>query len=234
MQIPSSLQSLHHGLIVSCQPDAREPAGDPMNRPEIMAALAQAAVLGGAAGIRAGSPAHVAAVRAAVTVPVIGIYKLDLPGFDVRITPTVSAALEVAAAGASAVAVDATARPRPEGFSAESFLRMAVSALDVPVLADISTLEEGLAAEGAGAAAVITTLSGYTPYSPQQEEPDYLLVEALCKAVRVPVIAEGRYSTPEQAARALACGAWAVTVGSAITRPRMITEGFARALRGQA
>ena len=229
--VEALLQSLRHGLIVSCQPDANEPATDPLNRPEIMAALAQAAALGGAVGIRADGPAHIAAIRAAVQLPIIGIYKRDLPGVPVRITPAVELALEVARAGADLIAVDATARPHPGGLSAADLIRQVAAATGKPVLADCSTLEEGIAAEAAGAAAVLTTLSGYTASSPQQEEPDFALIQQLVRAVRVPVIAEGRIDTPEQAARALACGAWAVTVGSAITRPRAITERFVRALR---
>jgi N-acylglucosamine-6-phosphate 2-epimerase len=99
------------------------------------------------------------------------------------------------------------------------------------VIADISTFAEGLAAAQAGASAVLTTLSGYTDYTPQREEPDFDLLQRLVNALDLPVIAEGRYNTPALAARALSLGAWAVTVGSAITRPRAITEQFIRAMR---
>ena len=228
------LQQLHHGLIVSCQPDFAEPAQDPMNRPEIMAALAQAVALGGAVGIRADGPAHIAAIRAAVTLPIIGIYKHDLPGYTVRITPTVELAVQVARAGADLIAVDATARPHPEGQDMADWIHQVRAATGKPVLADISTYEEGIAAAAAGADAVLTTLSGYTDYSPQEEEPDFDLIVRLVGSLHVPVIAEGRINTPAQAARALACGAWAVTVGSAITRPRTITARFAQALRSGA
>lgn len=230
MDIHPLLEQIKGGLIVSCQPDATDPASDPMNHAEIMAALAQSAVLGGAVAIRADTPAHIAAVRAAVQVPIIGIYKHDLPGFAVRITPTVEDALAIAQAGATFVAVDGTARPRPQGIDAPDFIRKVIGATRKPVMADISTLDEGIAAAQAGACAVLTTLSGYTAYSPQQEEPDYGLVALLARAAGVPVIAEGRYSTPAQAARALEKGAWAVTVGSAITRPRTITAQFINAL----
>lgn len=221
---------MKNGLIVSCQPDAKDAAHDPMNRPEIMAALAQSAVLGGAVAIRADTPAHIAAVRVAVSVPVIGIYKHDLPGFEVRITPTLADAVQIAQAGATLVAVDGTARHRPEGESAPGFIRAVIAATGKPVIADIATFAEGLAAVEAGACAVLTTLSGYTADSPQQEGPDFDLLYRLARAVSVPVIAEGRYNTPAQAARALDSGAWAVTVGSAITRPRYITAQFAAAL----
>lgn len=230
MPIHPTLETLKGGLIVSCQPDAKDPANDPMNRPEIMAALAKSAVMGGAIAIRADTPGHIAAVRAAVDVPIIGIYKHDLPGFEVRITPTVEDAVAIAQAGADIIAVDGTVRPRPQGRDAADFIQQVMAATGKPVIADISTLSEGIAAAEAGAAAVLTTLSGYTPYSKQQEEPDYELVEQLARLLTVPIIAEGRYNTPAQAARALECGAWAVTIGSAITRPRTITAQFVQGL----
>jgi N-acylglucosamine-6-phosphate 2-epimerase len=225
-------ETLRGGLVVSCQPDMEDPHHDPLNRPEFMAALAQVALRGGAVGIRADSPAHIAAIRAAVAAPIIGLYKKDLPGYTVRITPTLKLAKEIAAAGADILALDATSRPRPESGSAAGFIQAVMRATGRPVLADVSTLAEGLAAADAGAAAVATTLSGYTPYSPQTEGPDYALLEALAKALTIPVIAEGRFNTPEQAVRAMRAGAWAVTVGSAITRPRVITSWFVKALKG--
>jgi N-acylglucosamine-6-phosphate 2-epimerase len=102
------------------------------------------------------------------------------------------------------------------------------------VLADISTVEEGLLAAEAGAELVATTLSGYTSYSPAQDEPDFALIQQLAPVLQgrgVPLIAEGRIHTPQQAARALAGGAFAVVVGTAITRPQEITKRFVSALK---
>jgi N-acylglucosamine-6-phosphate 2-epimerase len=228
---PSIFDTLRAGLVVSCQPDADEPENDPLNRPEIMAAMALAAVAGGACAIRADSPLHIAAIRAAVKVPVIGIYKVDLPAYAVRITPTVEHAVQISQAGADIIAVDATARPRPQGTSAAEYIRLVIEATGKPVLADVATFEEGLAAAEAGAAAVATTLSGYTSYSPRSFEPDFILLEQLAKSLTIPVIAEGRFNTPVQAAQAIKRGAWAVTVGSAITRPRTITHWFVREMK---
>ena len=100
----------------------------------------------------------------------------------------------------------------------------------MPVMADVSTLEEGLEAAGAGADLVATTMAGYTPHSRQMPGPDLDLVRDLARGVSIPVVAEGRIRTPEEAAAALQSGAWAVVVGRAITMPEAITEAFARAL----
>lgn len=225
--------SFHGGLIVSCQPEVDEPENDPMNRTEIMVALAQAAVLGGALGIRADGPEHIRAIRAQVKVPLIGIYKLDLTGYAVRVTPTTAAAVQVAEAGADIIAIDASARPHPEGGDVPGFIRLVSAATGKPVLADVATLEEGLVAAEGGAAAVATTLSGYTSYSPRRFDPDFSLLEKLVKALSIPVIAEGRFNTPALAKQALKAGAWAVTVGSGITRPRTITHWFIHEMRSK-
>jgi N-acylglucosamine-6-phosphate 2-epimerase len=94
------------------------------------------------------------------------------------------------------------------------------------VLADVAEFDEGLAAWQAGADAVSTTLSGYTAGSPSQAGPDFQLLERLARELPIPVIAEGRISTPAEAAHALELGAFAVVVGSAITRPLWITKQF--------
>ena len=220
------LQQLRGGLIVSCQADP----GDPLRDPHITAAMAQAAVLGGAVGIRASGPEDTAAIRSAVRLPIIGIYKYDLPGFQVRITPTVALAVEIAQAGADLIALDATQRPHPGGIEAGDLIKQVKAKTGKPVLVDISTLHEGLRAAEAGADAILPTLSGYTDYSPQRTEPYFELIEELASRLSVPVIAEGRIAMPAQAVQALALGAWAVCVGSAITRPRWIAEQFATAL----
>ena len=102
--------------------------------------------------------------------------------------------------------------------------------LQLPIFADVSTLKEAQAAADAGVAMAAPTLSGYTENSPALEGPDFTLLAQMVDTLPIPVIAEGRIHTPEQARRALELGAWSVVVGSAITRPRTITARFARAL----
>lgn len=212
------------GLIVSCQarPD------NPLHGPAFMAAMARAAAQGGAAGLRANGPDDVRAIKAVTALPVIGILKTELAGFEVAITPELRWARSVAEAGADVIAVDATRRPHPEGTASELIARVK-GELGLPVFADVATFEEGLAAAEAGADYVATTLSGYTSYSRPTEGPDLALLERLCRALDVPVIGEGRFDTPEQVAAAFARGAFAVVVGTAITNPREITRRFARA-----
>jgi Putative N-acetylmannosamine-6-phosphate epimerase len=226
--LPDPLARLRGGLVVSCQalPD------EPLHGAEFMARMAVAAKQGGAVGIRANTPPDVAAIKGAVPdLPLIGLFKVVVPGFaDVYITPRLEDAAAVAAAGADIIALDATDRPHPEG-SAADLIRAVKQTTGRLVMADISTEAEALAAVDAGADVISTTLSGYTPYSPQHDGPDLDLVRALAaRALPVPVVAEGRIHTPEQARAALDAGAFAVVVGGAITRPQQIAARFAAAL----
>jgi N-acylglucosamine-6-phosphate 2-epimerase len=228
---PSPLiDSLSGGLIVSCQalPD------EPLFGAQPMAAMARAAAMGGAIGIRANGPQDIAAIRRAVGLLIIGLFKEDIPGCDVRITPTLAHADQIASAGADIIAIDATRRARPGNISIKDMIDHIHTNIGKPVLADISTLEEGLVAVESGADFVATTLSGYTSYTSSQPGPDFILIEQLVthfKPLGIPVIAEGRISTPHEAAHALALGAHAVVVGSAITRPQWITAQFFSAIK---
>jgi N-acylglucosamine-6-phosphate 2-epimerase len=214
-------------LIVSCQAGH----GHPMRDSVAITRMARSAVAGGAAAIRCGGVGgvgDVAAVVEAVDVPVIGLTKDGKEG--VFITPTVQAALDVVAAGASIVAADATDRQRPDGASFVDTVR-AVHGAGRLVMADVSTLAEGVAAAAAGADLVASTLSGYTEQSPAQDGPDIALVAALREALPdIPIVAEGRIHRPADVAAAMNAGATSVVVGTAITDPVWITGSFAAAL----
>ncbi|MFD9764315.1 N-acetylmannosamine-6-phosphate 2-epimerase [[Kitasatospora] papulosa] len=216
-------ETLEGRLIVSCQ----APPGDPMRETSALVRLALCAVAGGGAAIRANEPEVVAAITAAVDLPVIGLWKDGDTG--VYITPTVRHALAVVEAGAAVVAADATDRPRPDG-STFAELVAAVHAAGALVMADVSTLAEGIAAADQGADFVSTTLSGYVPETPEQTGPDLDLVTSLSAALSVPVVAEGRINSPQEAAEAVARGAHSVVVGTAITAPTALTSRFVAGL----
>ncbi|MGW4816018.1 N-acetylmannosamine-6-phosphate 2-epimerase [Kitasatospora cineracea] len=219
-QLPSPIERLRGRLVVSCQAYP----GEPLRDPDAMRRMALAALEGGAAGIRAQGLADLRAIRAATDAPLIGLWKDGASG--VVITPTAGHVRQVAATGAEIVALDATARPRPDGRPlAESFA--AAHEAGALVMADVATFEEGLRAAESGADLVGTTLSGYTDDSPHLPGPDLELVSRLAAALDVPVVAEGRIHTPAQAGSALEAGAFAVVVGTAITHPTTLTRWFA-------
>lgn len=221
------IRDLHHGLIVSCQAKP----GSPLRNSQVQAAMARAAEVGGAVGIRANGVEDIRAIRQLVKLPIIGINKITHDGYDVFITPTLESARQVAAAGADIIAMDATLRNRPDGLSTAQAIKQYKSELGKLIMADISTLEEGLAAVEAGADIVATTLSGYTSYSRQQEAPDFLLIAELAARTATPIIAEGRMVTPEDARRALEMGAHAVVIGTAITAIDWVTQHYVNTMR---
>ncbi|MBC7635174.1 MAG: putative N-acetylmannosamine-6-phosphate 2-epimerase [Acetobacteraceae bacterium] len=216
------------GLIVSCQ--AHD--DNPLRGPHFMVAMAQAAVQAGAGGIRAEGVADIAAIRAAIRVPIIGLIKRQDPGFDVYITPDFAAAKAVADAGADVIAIDATGRPR-QGEPLATLIRRIHAELGKPVMADIATLAEAIRAEAEGCDYIGSTMAGYTHETVHRREgPDLELLGELVAHCHRPVIAEGRYDTPTLAAKALAMGAHAVVVGTAVTNPREIARRFVAAMAG--
>lgn len=213
------LAGLRGHLVVSCQAADESPLAATTH----IVALAEAAVMGGARAVRIEGIANVAAVRAAVRVPIIGIVKAGQAESDVFITALRSQVDQLCEAGADLVAFDATLRPRPE--SVGSLVR-AVKDRGRIAMADISTLEEARSAIAEGADFVSTTLAGYTSYSVNGPGADFGLMTSLA-AAKIPFAAEGRIWEPAEARRALEEGAMFVVVGSAITRPDVITRRFA-------
>jgi N-acylglucosamine-6-phosphate 2-epimerase len=213
--------SIHKGLVVSCQ--ALE--SEPLNGSGVMGKMAKAAEMGGAAAIRANGIEDIFSIKKEVSLPVIGLIKQEYEGSDVYITPSIREVELLLEANVDMIALDATHRNRPNEEKLQDLIKV-IKEKGVLVMADISTLQEGLLAQKLGADCVSTTLSGYTSYSRQLTGPDFQLIEELNDVLTIPVIAEGRISTPEEAKKALEAGAFSVVVGSAITRPQDITKRF--------
>jgi len=219
--VTAAIERLNGGVIVSCQP---APKG-PMDGVHFVVGFALAARDGGARGLRIEGAHNVAAVVRACDLPVIGLVKQDFPDSPVRITALLEDVHALADAGVPIIAVDATDRKRPV---AVVDLIGAIHARGRLAMADCADIGEMRAALAAGADVVATTMSGNTG-GPVQVLPDLELVRAGA-ALGAPVLAEGRYNTPALAAAAIAAGARAVVVGSAITRPENITSWYAQAI----
>ncbi|MBE1290854.1 MAG: putative N-acetylmannosamine-6-phosphate 2-epimerase [Rhodobacteraceae bacterium] len=218
------LNQLQGGLVVSCQPVDN----GPMDRPDIILAMAQAAVAGGAVGVRVEGAQNVAAVRAGLTQPIIGIVKRDLADSPVRITPLLQDVKDLAAAGADVIAYDATNRVRPHK---PAEILQEILALNCLAMADCATVTDAMEAARGGAQILGSTLSGYTTETETAvTDPDLHLVAELHELNRF-VMAEGRYDTPTLARRALEAGADCVTVGTVLTRLEVNTAKFQDALQ---
>jgi N-acylglucosamine-6-phosphate 2-epimerase len=191
-----------------------------------MALMAQAAELGGARGLRVNGVDDIQAVMQATSIPVLGINKVEYDDSPVMITPTVRDAEAILVTGVPFVALDGTNRLRPQGESLADVIGT-IHQHGALAFADLATRDDLQGAMDAGADAVGTTLSGYTKESATEtDDPDFELLAWLVKYSPVPVFAEGRIWTPEQAAEALRIGASFAVVGTAITNPMAITSRF--------
>jgi N-acylglucosamine-6-phosphate 2-epimerase len=224
--LDSILNSLKGGLIVSCQ----APVDSPLHHPQVIAAMAQAAVNQGAVGVRIDTPDHIAAVRAQLHRPIIGLWKQVMPPAAVYITPQCHHAAAVAQAGSDIIAIDATQRSRPGNETLPQLIEYIHDHQARPVMADIDTLENALLAEKAGADYLGTTLFGYTEATKHHQPPGLELLEAMVDQCSRPVICEGGIASPDMAHRALALGAYAVVVGTAITGIDLQVQRYVEAL----
>lgn len=216
-------------LIVSCQALPNEPLY--LEEMSIMPLMAKAAILGGACGIRTNSYRDVSKIKETVSVPVIGLIKKKYENFPQHITVGMDEIDDLVEAKADIIALDCTLRERHDGLTINEFIAKIKNKYpNILLMADISTLEEGINAYKAGVDFVGTTLSGYTPYTQNDPAPNFDLIKKLVESIPIPVIAEGRIHTPEQAKKMLELGAYAVVVGGAITRPLEITERFVKGM----
>jgi glucokinase-like ROK family protein len=222
-------EQLKGNLVVSCQ----AAPGDPLEDTETIRRIARAVTGAGARGLRINSAEHIAAIRQDTDLPIIGIEKRYVDG-TLRITPDFAVAAALARAGASIIALDCTHRTWTFGEPWRQLIGRIHDELNLPVMADVATLDEALAAEEAGADFVGPTLNGYTDETRNIHSFNWSLLADMAEQIRIPIVAEGHISTPAEAARAISAGAWCVVVGSAITRPGTIAAHFVRALQTSA
>lgn len=224
------MEELRHKLIVSCQalPD------EPLHSDFIMARMAVAAKEGGASGIRANSVVDIAAIQKAVDLPIIGIIKRDYEDADVYITATMKEVDELMTVRPNIIAIDATTSTRPNGESLKEFFQKVKEKYpDQLWMADCSTIDEMLTADQLGFDFIGTTLVGYTKQSQGDkiESNDFEIIRKALSKLSHPLIAEGNIDTPDKVRRVLELGAYSVVVGSAITRPQLITKKFVEATK---
>lgn len=220
----SILSHLKRKVIISSQAMPGEPFYDEI----CMKAMMQSIINGGAEVLRVAGARDVKMAKD-LGVTVIGLTKPDkLPNnwkSIVYITPTLTEVEDLINAGADIIAFDGTLRERPN-CTLEDIINKIHQAGKI-AMADISTIDEGLACDKLGADIISTTLAGYTDESGEPTEgPDFDLLTNLINLTKKPVILEGRIWNPEEVKKAFEIGAFAVVIGSAVTRPQLITKRF--------
>ena len=168
------------------------------------------------------------------SVVVIGITKPDVIPVNykeiVYITPALTDAKSLIEAGADIIALDSTKRKRPNNESLKTIIDF-IHSKNKLVMADISTFDEAEYAFNLGADIISTTLSGYTKETENNPEtPDFKLVEKCKKELNCPVILEGKIKDESDVKKAFESGAYAVVIGSMVTRPHKIIENFKKGL----
>lgn len=223
------IRALKGKLIVSCQALPQEP----LHSSFIMGRMARAAKEGGATGIRANTKEDIKEIQEVTGLPVIGIVKRDYPDSAVYITPTMKEIEELMEVKPEIIAIDATGALRPGNVTlADFFHQIKEKYPEQKLMADCSTIEEAFFADELGFDFIGTTMVGYTPQSRGMkiEANDFEILRTILKKVKHPVIAEGNVNSPEKAKRVIELGSYAVVVGSSITRPQLITKGYAEAV----
>ncbi|MDQ2872128.1 MAG: N-acetylmannosamine-6-phosphate 2-epimerase [Candidatus Eremiobacteraeota bacterium] len=222
-----ALDRLRGGLIVSVQAWP----GSAIDDPGVLAAIALAAERSGAVGVRVQGAENLAAVRARASVPIVGIVKREYDGYETYITATMREVREILDAGAEVVAFDATARPRPGGVTAAELIAT-IRAAGAIAMADCSCEADGLAAAAMGADVIATTLCGYTKETQGRELPALDVVRAFAELDAF-VVCEGGIHSPSSGQAALAAGADAIVVGTAITNIDWLVGSYVAALPGR-
>ncbi len=230
MKLPEKIQKLKGGLIVSCQALPEEP----LHSSFIMGRMALAAYQGGAVGIRSNSPEDITEIRNNVNLPIIGIVKRHYSDSEVFITASMKEVDELMQVHPEIIAFDARDGLRPNGQTMAEFIaEIREKYPDVLLMADCATFNEMQIADDLGCDFIGTTLVGYTPESKGMkiEDNDFAMIRKAVKTLKHPIIAEGNINTPEKVKRVLDIGVYTVVVGSAITRPKWITEQFVNAIK---
>lgn len=216
------MNQLKGGIIVSCQSSV----GDATHSPEMMAVFAQCAQRGGAAGLRVNSAIDIETIKKKVDLPVIGIWKRPWKDefWNIMITPTFDDCKQLAEAGADIIALEADGRKRPNGEGVKELVQRVREDLHLPVMADCVEFEDAMRTD---AEIVAPTLSGVGKVEDYQ--PPFALIDRMVKESGRPVIAEGHFWEPANVEKAFAMGVHSIVIGSAITRPWLITERFVAA-----
>jgi N-acylglucosamine-6-phosphate 2-epimerase len=209
------------GIIVSCQSES----GSSFNNTQSIVNFTIEAERGGAVGLRLRNTENVFEVNKVSELPIIGLTKSNYENGDVWITPSWTQAKHLKDVGSDYVAMDATGR------GGYYDIELASTEGLINVIGDISHINQAEEALKNGCKMLTTALSGYTSNCQvDMDKPDYILLYELIKNFPdVLIMAEGRYWEKDDVKKAFDMGANNVVIGTAITRPHLITKRYVEA-----
>lgn len=219
------LNYIRNNLIVSCQAVGDEP----LNNIAAITLMAQSILDGGAKVLRLSQKDHIESIkRVSGNVPIIGLIKKEYTDSDVFITPTIIEIKVLIDLKVDCIALDATNRKRPNETLEEMVSYLKNNYPNLAIMADCATIDDVLNANKLGFDLIASTLHGYTTDTKDLSciLNDYEFIKKMLNVSQQPIIAEGGIWEPYQVADLLNLGVHSVVVGSAITRPKKITERF--------
>ncbi|MGL5246521.1 MAG: N-acetylmannosamine-6-phosphate 2-epimerase [Mycoplasmoidaceae bacterium] len=222
------LEKFKNNLIVSCQAFDDEP----LNNTNAIGLMAKSVVQGGAKALRLCQKDHIKQIMTITDLPMMCLIKADYDNSEVFITPTFKEVDDLIEIGAKCIATDATNRKRPNQSLEEIVNYIRSKDKDILIMADCATIEDVKRADQLDFDLIGTTLTGNTKESKGLSiiSNNYGFIKECLNITNKPIIAEGGIWEPYEVKDLLDLGCYGVVVGSAITRPRKITEKFIRYL----
>lgn len=227
------LEKLKNNIIISIQAMPDEPL---YNETSMMAMIDSVIKLGGANAVRLAGYRDIKNTKEKYpNVTIIGITKPSKIPENykelVYITPTIQDCKTVIEAGADIVAFDGTLRKRPNNETIKDLVNY-IHSKNKLAMADIATFEEAKNALEMNVDIVSTTLSGYTTETQNNPDcPDFELVKKIKENLNIFTILEGKIWEKQDIIKAFNMGANSVVIGSAVTRPQLITKRFIDTLK---
>ena len=231
MQRNEILEKIKNGLIVSCQMEKHAPCYSD----DIVELMAKAAVWGGACGLRINGIDNVKNIkRLFEDIPVIGLVKIFREDTDVFMTPSMKEVDALIDAGADIIAIDGTDRMIDGHPAYEIIPEIRKKYPNVLILADVRDEADAVHSLELGADMAAPTFYRFKKDAKSTDLPDWQMFAKMCRLCKDKgyILMEGKVWTPDDAIRALHYGAYAVVVGSAITRPHLIAQRFNDHMKG--
>lgn len=224
------LEKIKGGLIVSCQMEKHAPCYSE----DSVELMAKAAVWAGACALRINGVDNVKKIKSLFDIPVIGLVKVFRTDTEVFMTPTMNEVEQLIEAKADVIAIDGTDRLIDNHPAMNIIVEIKKKYPNVLILADVRDEVDAVQSLELGADMVAPTFYRFKKDAKSTDLPDWEMFAKMCRACKDKgiVLMEGKIWTPDDAIRALHYGAYAVVVGSAITRPHLIARRFVDHMNG--